>query len=91
MVGAGIAVNAGSLLAALANNERRCCWVVPASTVAAGRRASLIGTISALHGLLQKEFVVSVKGVGRRKLLNLSIVQGCVTSWYPTSSSIIRP
>lgn len=91
MVGGGIAVNAGSLLAALTNNERRCRWVVPASTIAAGRCASLIGTVSALHGLVQEELVVSVKGVGRRKALNLSIIKGCVAIWRPTSGSIIRP
>ena len=91
MVGAGIAVNAGSLLAALTNNERRCRRVVPASTIAAGRCTSLIGTVGALHGLVQEELVVSVKGVGCRKALNLSIIKGCVTSWHPTSSSIIRP
>jgi hypothetical protein len=91
MVGGDIAVNAGLLLAALTNNERRCHWVVPASTIAAGRCASLIGTISALHGLVQEELVVFVKGIWRRKASNLSIIEGCVTSWRPTSGSIIRP
>jgi hypothetical protein len=91
MVGAGIAVDAGSLLAALTNNERRCRWIIPASTVATRRCASLIGTIGALHGLAQEELVVFVKGMRRRKASNLSIVKGCVTSWRPTGDSIIRP